>query len=117
MPADESGPTTLVARWRTAAPRVQAAALVARDEPWPPSGGAGRGVAARGVDGGRATAQRLGCALVFFVAFGALLMAAVAWAYAGLSGAGSGVGVVVGLAILAARGRSPMALASAGCVA
>ncbi len=37
---------------------------------------------------------------MFFVAFGALLMAAVAWAYAGLSGSGSGVGVVVGLGIL-----------------
>ncbi|HVQ23001.1 MAG TPA: ATP-binding protein, partial [Candidatus Saccharimonadia bacterium] len=46
------------------------------------------------------TAQRLGCTLIAFIAFGAVLMAAVAWAYAGLSGAGSGVGVVVGLAIL-----------------
>ncbi|HEY8198546.1 MAG TPA: ATP-binding protein [Candidatus Limnocylindrales bacterium] len=45
-------------------------------------------------------AQRLGCSIVVFIAFGALLMAAVAWAYAGLIGAGSGVGVVVGLAIL-----------------
>lgn len=70
------------------------------NEPWPPSRGPGSW---RGGRWGRRrprTAQRMGCALVTFVAFGALLMAAVAWAYAGLSGSGSGIGVVVGLGIL-----------------
>ncbi len=73
-------------------------------EPWPPATwGAGRhGSWGPGPWGRRRprTAQRLGCTIIVFIAFGAMLMAAVAWAYAGLSGAGSGVGVVVGLAIL-----------------
>lgn len=73
-------------------------------EPWPPAGpSAGRpGSWGPGPWGRRRPrmAQRLGCSIVVFIAFGALLMAAVAWAYAGLIGAGSGVGVVVGLAIL-----------------
>ena len=73
-------------------------------EPWPPaSRGAGRHGSWGGGPWGRrrpGMAQRLGCSIVIFIAFGAVLMAAVAWAYAGLIGAGSGVGVVVGLAIL-----------------
>jgi signal transduction histidine kinase len=73
-------------------------------EPWPPAtGGPGRhGSWGSGPWGRRRprTAQRLGCTIVVFILFGALLMAAVAWAYAGLIGAGSGVGVLVGLAIL-----------------
>ena len=73
-------------------------------EPWPPARSeAGRhGSWGPGPWGRRRprTAQRLGCTIIVFIAFGAVLMAAVAWTYAGLSGAGSGVGVAVGLGVL-----------------
>ena len=73
-------------------------------EPFPPSGGGpwARGSGRGGPWGRRrpSMAWRIGCGLVFLVGFGAVLMAAVAWAYAGLSGSGAGVGFVVGLGIL-----------------
>jgi len=79
------------------------------NEPWPPPSGAGPwgpGGGRRGPWGRRrpSTAWRFGCSLLFLIGFGAVLMAAVAWAYVGLSGAGSGIGVIVGLLILLAVG-------------